>query len=215
MQVCFDSKYNIKGCVIQDYLLEQSRIIFQSPGEQNYHVLYQLIAQGQKKPEMAKEFHLRPPNFYNYLNASGNNEIDIEVEAKKFESLIMAFTVLHIPQSSIDSIFKVLSAILWLGNLNFSDIDGEHCELSDDDKNMCDIITDLLSLNLNDIIRILLQRQIIVRGNITEIPLKLSEVSRCTFEYLNLPHYVIREHYRPVRIAMRWPKHYTPGLLLG
>lgn len=124
MQVCFDSKWCIKGCIIQDYLLEQSRITFQSPGERNYHVLYQLVAEGVTNKELATSLHLKDFSFYRYLNggaetASNNESNDAALEASRFEALRLAFTVLQINQNIIDGIFKVLSAILWLGNMDF------------------------------------------------------------------------------------------------
>lgn len=109
-------------------------------------------------------------------NTSGEyTDAEIQSEVKRFEALRLAFTVLQIPEAIINGILKVLSAILWLGNLDFSDIDGERCELTESDKEIIKIVAELLGIHENELIQVALKRQINVRGNITEIPLKVQE----------------------------------------
>ncbi len=158
MQVCFDSKYKIKGCVIQDYLLEQSRITTQSSEERNYHVFYQLSSAASRDKELADRFMLKPAETYNYLNQSGCIRLDGVDDAIKFDSLRLAFEVVQIPAPMIEGILSIVSSIMWLGNLAFTehDTDGrEAAALASDDHIILETVAKLMGLDYEQLKQVL------------------------------------------------------------
>jgi len=175
MQVCFDPHFKISGCIIQDYLLELSRITVHSSGERNYHVFYQLLAAAQSDKELADQLLLTTWKDFHYINQSGCYKINGVDDSKKFDALRLAMNVLQVSAEQTEAIFSVLSAVLWLGNLQFKDIDGEKCEMSKDDGKVIANVSQLLGLDCEQLKPVLLLRQINVRGNVTEIPLRLQE----------------------------------------
>lgn len=56
------------------------------------------------------------------------------------------------------------------------DVDGERTTLAPDDSEAVDAVANLLGLPPETARRVLLERQINVRGNVTDIPLRLHEV---------------------------------------
>lgn len=180
IQICFDARHQINGCIIQDYLLERSRITYQSFGERNYHVFYQLLAAGQANQELRQKFHLMPANFFNYLNQTQCFTIEGVDDCVMFDSLRTAMSVLNMDQESCDGLFSVLSAILWLGNLQFHCDDNnqnnpEQCCLTEYDSEILKIVAKLLDIKIDALESLILKRQISVRGTITEIPYKVHE----------------------------------------
>jgi myosin heavy subunit len=65
----FDVRYVITGASMRTYLLEKSRVVYQSEGERNYHIFYQMCASRKHHAELGELF-LEDADKFNYLGGS-------------------------------------------------------------------------------------------------------------------------------------------------
>ncbi|CAI8606982.1 unnamed protein product [Vicia faba] len=132
MEIHFSATGKICGAKIQTYLLEKSRIVQVANGERSYHVLYQLCAGSSSS--LKERLNLRAAHEYKYLNQSDCITIGGIDDAKNFHQLMEAFDAVRICKEDQELIFKVLAAILWLGNISFKVTDSEnHIEVVGDE----------------------------------------------------------------------------------
>ncbi|XP_045923815.1 unconventional myosin-Vb [Micropterus dolomieu] len=142
IQIGFSRRYNIIGANMRTYLLEKSRVVFQAEDERNYHIFYQLCASA-SLPEF-KELGLTSAEDFHFTSLGENIFIEGVNDAEDFKKTREAFALLGIKDSSQSSIFKVIAAILHLGNIVISsERDGESCHISGDDlhlKHFCRLL---------------------------------------------------------------------------
>ncbi|XP_053328005.1 unconventional myosin-XV [Spea bombifrons] len=118
----------ICGAITSQYLLEKSRIVFQAKNERNYHIFYEMLA---GLPSQQKQmFYLQDAETYYYLNQGGNCEIPAKRDAEDFRRLLNAMESLGFTAEDQDSIFRILSSILHLGNVYFEKYETESQEVA-------------------------------------------------------------------------------------
>ncbi|CAG9573728.1 unnamed protein product [Danaus chrysippus] len=132
IEIHFDELYRISGASMRTYLLEKSRVVYQSSGERNYHIFYQLCAAKHLLPELKLDHQ----DSFHYLNQGGSPEIDGVNDLKAFHETRNALTTLGVTESEQQNMFTVLAAILHLGNIHFelddeSDEDGAYIDIND------------------------------------------------------------------------------------
>ncbi|KAF3183242.1 Myosin type-2 heavy chain 1 [Orbilia oligospora] len=114
IEIMFDQQTNIIGAKTRIYLLERSRLVYQPPSERNYHIFYQLIAGSTE--EERKEFGLEQVEDYFYLNQGGDPIIPNVDDAAEFTLTRNALTAVNVSERAQREIWKMLAALLHLGN---------------------------------------------------------------------------------------------------
>ncbi|XP_058854705.1 unconventional myosin-Va-like isoform X5 [Acipenser ruthenus] len=123
IEIGFDKKYQIIGANMRTYLLEKSRVVFQADDERNYHIFYQLCASAQL-PEL-KVLKLGQATNFHYTKQGRSPVIDGVDDAKEMVNTRHACTLLGISEPYQMGIFRILAAILHLGNVEIKDRDSD------------------------------------------------------------------------------------------
>ncbi|KRH32145.1 hypothetical protein GLYMA_10G034400v4 [Glycine max] len=117
VEIQFNKYGRISGAAIRTYLLEKSRVCQISDPERNYHCFYLLCA---SPPEEKEKYKLGDPRSFHYLNQSNCYELVGVNAAQEYLSTKRAMDIVGISQEEQDAIFRVVAAILHLGNIKFA-----------------------------------------------------------------------------------------------
>ncbi|KAK6941316.1 Myosin, N-terminal, SH3-like [Dillenia turbinata] len=117
VEIQFDKNGRISGAAIRTYLLERSRVCQISDPERNYHCFYLLCA---APPEDIEKYELGNPKSFHYLNQSNCYELDGVSDAHEYLATRRAMDVVGISEEEQEAIFRVVAAVLHLGNIDFA-----------------------------------------------------------------------------------------------
>ncbi|KAI4344563.1 hypothetical protein L6164_011775 [Bauhinia variegata] len=117
VEIQFDNKGRISGAAIRTYLLERSRVCQISDPERNYHCFYLLCAAPAEEKERYK---LGSPSSFHYLNQSNCYQLDGVDDSHEYLATRRAMDIVGISEEEQEAIFRVVAAILHLGNIEFA-----------------------------------------------------------------------------------------------
>ncbi|XP_072258475.1 unconventional myosin-Vc isoform X2 [Pyxicephalus adspersus] len=161
-EISFDRRYQIIGANLRTYLLEKSRVVFQSENERNYHIFYQLCASA-SQPEF-KHLHLMSAENFNYTSMGGCIEIDGVNDRKDMIDTQKTFHLLGFNVDFQMDVFKVLAAILHLGNIQIKRVSDDKSSVSKNDQHL-QIFCELLDLDPEKVALWLCNRKIVTTSD--------------------------------------------------
>lgn len=176
MKVIFNKSGHIIGCEIINYLLEKSRVVFQSKNERNYHIFYQLI--NGSDSQMKQRLHIKNFKEYNYLIQSQCFSIPGVDDAAEFQEVMLAMKTLQFSSSTIESMFKIFSAILLLGNVEFESnvVNNDISVIKKSSEDLIKQIGELLALDLTLFKQALIEKRVQMgKGSLVNLQLSISQ----------------------------------------
>ncbi|KAH9819734.1 chitin synthase-domain-containing protein [Melampsora americana] len=191
-EIHFDDLGQLAGAKALVFGLDKTRLRnpLRSSQDRAFDVFYQLIA-GFSPNDHPDLIHLMPqPSQYELLASSGCYRLTDRPDADQiaFEDLRAAFKALGFKPKHIQAIFKLLSAILLLGNLDFDlhdsrDFQDQSCFVTDAET--LALVAELLGVTPDDLTRILTNRVQYIRKETVTVFLRPDGARRQRDDFMN------------------------------
>uniref|UniRef100_A0A0G4H307 Myosin motor domain-containing protein n=1 Tax=Chromera velia CCMP2878 TaxID=1169474 RepID=A0A0G4H307_9ALVE len=124
MRLMVAERGGILGGSMENYLLERSRVVRQTKGERTYHVFYQFVSGASAKQR--ERYEIGDLKSYKLLSQSDCQKIEGVDDSAEFSRVLSAFGEMGLQEDEVDSVLKVLAAILHASNVEFlADDSGE------------------------------------------------------------------------------------------
>ncbi|XP_024227627.1 unconventional myosin-Va isoform X2 [Bombus impatiens] len=179
IEIQFNKHYHITGASMRTYLLEKSRVVFQTYEERNYHIFYQMCAAAARLPHL----HLSHQSKFHYLNQGNDPLIDGVDDLMCFDETISALTMLGFSSKQQDDMLRILAAIMHLGNVNIGNADNQNSSNENDtetsyihssDKHLL-MMCELLGTDVNAMRKWLCHRKIVSMREVFLKPMNVEQ----------------------------------------
>ncbi|KAK0630006.1 myosin-1 [Bombardia bombarda] len=174
LQIHFNSQGEPVGADITNYLLEKSRVVSQIVNERNFHIFYQFTKGASQNYRQV--FGVQKPDTYIYTNQSKCYDVDGIDDLAEFEDTLNAMKIIGLSQAEQDSIFRMLAAVLWTGNLVFREDDNGYAAVSD--PSIVDFLAYLLEVSPESLVNAITIRILTPRnGEVIESPANVAQAT--------------------------------------
>uniref|UniRef100_A0A8D8XJS4 non-specific serine/threonine protein kinase n=1 Tax=Cacopsylla melanoneura TaxID=428564 RepID=A0A8D8XJS4_9HEMI len=160
----------VTGAKVSIYLLEQSRIVQQAENERNFHVFYYLY-DGLEFSHRLEEFKLSDTlrKQHRFLTGDKQDLITKQHNINKFNELRSAFELVGFKLQEVNSIYRILAAILHLGDIQFGELITD--DNTDNRSHIIDLaplirVSSLLDIDITETIDCLTANSVVTRGEI-------------------------------------------------